>query len=482
MTVYPASGLLLLIWLVLVRRDIDNSLRLSIACLPLGIFAAANLAGLSLLAAHMIALLSLLLLSLRALAAPGGPRIGPVTPATMWLLAFMAYAAVSAVVLPRIFAGQFYVFPMTVSLRGVVVSADFPSTMMPLGPTTSNLAQAGYILISGMFFMAASATFSWRGAAFARSAVFWAGLVNLGAGLLDLIGLDDLLTFIRTADYALANTHTLAGFLRVIGGFSEASVFGATSATFFAWFLMAWLTGRRPSDGFIALGSMVMALFSMSSSGMATLVAALLLTVLHARIWAGQRLSRGFLHLLVILGSGLTGTLALMAQSDALMAEAARLLDALIFDKPASLSGLERGAWAAEGFNAFWQTHGFGAGPGSLRANGLPAVLAGSVGLPGILTFGGFLLAVLAPVGRPGQPELFQMARVAALTTLFGLVLSATTPDPTLLLMSFAAIACAARAPQTGTSGRRMMLAGIAAQPLRREGAAPPIRQEGDRG
>ena len=139
---------------------------------------------------------------------------------------------------------------------------------------------------------------------------------------------------------------------------------------------------------------------------------------------------------------------------------ASDLVDRLILSKRNTLSGMERGAWASAGFNAFFQTWGLGAGVGSLRGSGLASVLLGSVGLPGSLAFLGFLFFAIGKPFNSGNPELrrtYYASRVGALTLLSSMLVSATVPDTTLLLMAVTAMAVAAqeRAAGAETPGLR---------------------------
>lgn len=448
MSVYPAFGVLLALWLVAVLRDPDNSLRVTVAALPMGMFAALAIGGLSALAAHVLAGLTLALGVLRWVG--DRRRAGPVhlSGAGLFVVLFAAYAAFSATVLVRLFSGDFLIFPMSVSLAGTPVSTLFPSTMFPLAPNGSNLAQTLYIILSAGVFVLASATFARRGPQFGETAMIWAAGVNLVLGGLDLVQLDSLLAVIRTADYTLNNQHTMGGFARVIGGFAEASSFGAASAALAGYFAMSFLIGRRARDGMLALACLGGALASLSSSGLVALAAAGLAIAWHARSYLGAGMSRGFGHGLVICLAALAAGFSLALLSPAVSALAGDLVDRLILSKAASASGLERGAWAQAGFDAFVQTWGLGAGAGSLRANGLISVLLGNVGLPGAVLFLGFVWASIGPLAVPAGDEarrVFMAARVSALTLLSAMLIAGTTPDPTLHLVTVLAMAAAVR-------------------------------------
>lgn len=451
MTLYPAAAALLLIWLIMAIRDPDGPVRLTIILLPFGMFAAIDAGGLSLLAAHLVAALAMVQVSLRFFRAKaGGPELH-LPPAGIALLFFSLYSAIAAILLVRLFAGQFLIFPMTVSRNGIRVSDFFPSTLALIGPSNSNISQTLYIILSTMVFFCAYGLARRRGPNFVESALVWAALVNLILGLLDLAALDPLLSIIRTAHYTLNNEHTLAGLPRVIGGFPEASAFGAFSAALFAYFAASFLIRRRARDGALALAMLICALISLSSSGIVSALAAGFFVCLHMRYWLGSGISRSFGHWLVIWLMAAITLISLLMLIPAATDLVAKTADQLMFSKADSSSGLERSAWAQSGFETFVRTFGLGAGPGSLRSNGLAAVLLGTVGLPGTLCF---LLFLWFSFGQPpasrhsDETRAFIAARVSALTMLTAMGLSATVPDPSLHLTFLAGLAVASRERQ----------------------------------
>lgn len=448
MTIFPASAVLLAIWLIQSLRDPDKGLVVATALLPFGMFAAVTLGGLSIIAANLAAMLTVGLCVLRWVSRSSEVRVGHIPTPGLFLLLYAAYTAFSATVLVRLFAGDFLVFPMAVSSTGTAVSIFFPSTMRPLAPGSSNIAQTLYIALSCGFFLAASEAFRRRSPRLGELGLVWAGSLNVVLGLLDMAQLDGLLEVIRTADYTLANEHTLSGFARVIGGFSEASAFGAASAAFFAYFVMSFLIRQRPLHGILGVANLACALMSLSSSGLLAVAGALFFIGLHARVYLGRGMTNSFGHWFVITAAVLValGSLAMVATP--LSDLVGGVFDRLVLSKRNTLSGLERSAWAKAGLDAFVQTWGLGAGAGSLRSNGLVSVLLGSVGFPGTLAFLGFLWSSIGAAARFADAEdrrMFYAARISALTLLVAMLLAGTTPDPTLFLMTTTALAVAAR-------------------------------------
>lgn len=465
MTFFPAAGVFLLVWLWSVMRNPVNGVPMVIAVVPFGMFAAVAIGGLSLVLANLLAILTIGALILQWFGGRGARRPLSIPAAGIFLVVFAAYSLFSAFVLVRIFQGQFLVFPMNVTYKSTLVSIFFPSTMVPLRPTKSNIAQSFYILLSSGFFLATVFVLRRKGARFAETGLAWAAGINATLGLLDFLGLDNLLSAVRTADYSLANHHTVAGMARIIGGYSEASAFGASSAALAAYFAMAFLIGRSGRDGLLALVNLACAVLALSSTAFVAIGVGGVVIVLHARTFLARSLSRRAAHLFVIAIAGIVIGLCLLIMLTPFPALFSDLVDRLIFSKQDSLSGMERAAWASAGFDAFSRTWGLGAGAGSLRGSGLASVLLGSVGLPGMLAFLGFLFFAIGKTIETTNPDLFRTyyaSRVCALTLLASMFLSATVPDPTLLLMAVTALAVSARemAERTENPGSRTDIRG----------------------
>lgn len=455
MVLYPAAAVFVLIWLVLTIRNPDNGLVMAIAVIPFGMFAAIGLGGLSIILANLLVVLTIGVLLIRfASHKQSATQLRlPLSSVYLWL--FAIYAIFSSLILVRFFAGQFLVFPLSVTFKGTLISAFYPSTMIPLQPSNSNISQSFYILLTAMFFMVAVLVVRRRGLAFGEKGLAWAAGLNVALGVMDLLQLDSLLAFVRTADYNLNNNHMIAGVPRIIGGYSEAAGFGAASAAFFAYFAMTFLIGYRTRDAFLALANLICAILAFSSTAMLSMAAAAFLILLHAPAFLKSGMSRQFAQsLVIVVALSVIGLCSLLLFPPA-EGFITKILDSLLFSKGTSLSGLERAAWAAGGINAFFETWGLGAGAGSLRANGLFAVLLGNVGLPGTLAFALFLLhGIGARIGHCERKvaRAFYAGRVAALTLLTSMLASATGPDPTLLLVSFVCITVIARETATQRS------------------------------
>ncbi len=448
MEVYPAAAAFFLIWLWGVSRNSDNGIVVGIAALPFGMFAAVNASGFSLLLSNLLAMFTVMVLMLRYMSWQGPKPALRIPVSGIYLLVYALYSLFSAIILVRLFQGQFLVFPMNVSSTGIKVSWLFPSTMRPISPGNSNISQAFYILLSCGFFLAVVFVARRRGIQFIESGLVWAASINIALGVLDLLQLDTVLSAIRTADYTLANEQTLSGIARVIGGFSEPAAFGAFSAAFATYFTMSFLISGRRRDGVLGLLNLVFACLALSTTTFVGLAAAAVLVVLHSRTFLNAKLSRTSGHAFVICAALFVCALCLVVLFTPALEVSAGIFERLFLQKRDSLSGLERGAWTSAAVGAFFETWGLGAGVGSLRGSGLFSVLLGSVGLPGTAAFLAFLYFALGRAAGFSDPDTFKAfyaSRVCALTILASYAVSATVPDPTLILVLFTAMAVVAR-------------------------------------
>ena len=452
MEVFPATAALMLIWLVACLRDPDNSVLLAVAFVPFGMFAAVvlpSIGNLSLIAASVLAMLAVGLTILRHLSPnhTGTVERNTTDIATFFYAAFTAYAVFSAIVLVRVFEGDFLVFPMSRGVEGVQVDVRFPSIMAPVGPSASNLSQTMYLVLSFVFFLVCHGLFRRRGYNLGDTAIRLAAMINILLGILDFFRLDSILAFVRTSTYSLANLHSIGSFDRIIGGFPEPSSFGAVSAAFFAYFTSAFLYSRRGQDAGLALASGLLVLLSFSASGYIAAGAFLILLV-----WRARRLLYGQFDGHVFTAALGLGALIIAGVLAAVLFMPANgtipfVIDALFVSKFESVSGLERGAWARSGFDAFNATWWLGAGVGSLRSNGLLPVILGSVGLPGAILLLGFLFGAFAgraPSSNEGRTAFFA-AQAGAVALLGAAFVSATGPDLGLLVVTFAGIASLAK-------------------------------------
>jgi glycosyltransferase involved in cell wall biosynthesis len=189
---------------------------------------------------------------------------------------------------------------------------------------------------------------------------------------------------------------TVLGFKRIVGSFPEASTFAYFTVGFFAFCTKLWIDGIRPRlTGALAALSLLALAFATSSTGYAAtsgflglLFASSLAQVLFRRV---RRSTFVLVTVLPVLVAG--GVIALRLDGP-LWNTVNEVVDASIFDKMESSSGIERGKWNDQALANFFDTRGLGAGDGSVRASSFPLAVLGNIGIFGALTYSVFLLSM----------------------------------------------------------------------------------------
>jgi hypothetical protein len=347
---------------------------------------------------------------------------------------FSVYVVVTAVIYPRLFAG-------TVRLYAL----NFASNMSFLEPTSANITQTIYMLISiGIGFVFA---YSGQRPEFRRHFLY-ASLLNasllLLSGFIDMgfgaIGHEDLLDPFHNATYHLLDNVTVAGQKRIVGFMPEASVFGGACCTSLAFLLF----NRRIYDGWlhkwvvpsVAAGLCYMIYASTSSGGYVGLgvIAAVATVRFIMEMTFTQRFTPSQLRTLISTIAAVSAAgIAFLFLPKSLLDHLYTILDATLFQKSTSSSYLERSSWTHAGILAFWATDGIGVGVGSVRTSNWLVNFAASTGVIGLVLFGSFVVRTL--VGSKGfaDARAQTFASGLKLALLPGLVvesLSGTTPNP----------------------------------------------------
>jgi hypothetical protein len=319
-----------------------------------------------------------------------------------------------------------------------------------LAPGTPNISQTFYVVLGFGFFVTTAHVLAHRGVEFGESCLAAAASANVVLGVLDALGLDSLLSPIRTANYALLNHHSVLGLPRVVGGFPEASAFGSVSTVFFAYFAAAFIARRQSQHGWLALANGLLALFALSSTGLLSVAIVSVFLIVQLHRLGGLRPRT--LHVMVFAAtiSAIAVAFAYVLLFTEAPTTAQRVIERLILEKSDSKSGIERLAWAMGGLEALRDSWGLGVGMGSIRGNGLAFVALGSVGVGGTLCLLAFLWLAFGPARQPVSPlssQVLACARIAGVPTLTAALLTATAPDPGTLLLFLAALAVAAKQP-----------------------------------
>jgi hypothetical protein len=448
MQLVPSSILALLAVAALAAFGVRRGLWAFLALTPFGAAAAFNLpalGGATIGVADLgaVAVFGLVLLT----PGSGSSLIGTLRPFRpgFFLGVVLVVAAFSAIFLPRVFAGQTEVFGIARGTDGAGIVS------FPLRPTTGNITQLFRLTLGILVFIALATAFRRRPEAQpVLTAMIVTTTVHAALGLLDVLtfttGTAGLLEPIRTANYAMHITDTMAGLKRMVGGFPEASSFGFFSLGLFGFWLRYWIASprSRAAPWMLALATIAVLRSTSSSAYVALAVFVVgfgLVTLFRNLRPEAERRS-------VVLTSG--GVLALWLMLVAAVASyelvqpVTDYLDRALFDKLETSSGVERMSWNAQALQNFQDTYGFGAGLGAVRAsNWLIACLA-SIGLPGTLFFLCFLTTLaLAPTGRPNNEtaRLIGALKAGCLALVSAAILTHSTPDLGLFFFALAGLA-----------------------------------------
>jgi len=337
------------------------------------------------------------------------------------------YALISAVLMPRIFAGQVDV----ITMRLVTIAAP---TL--LGPTPSNFIQALYFVLTtvtvvSIYFVARDPD--------QRRHLFigfgWGAAVAVVTGLVDLLaakaGLAGLLEPYRNAAYALMVDNEVGDMKRVVGLMSEASAYAALCLSFLGLIALVpdrdsaapWGRWRTP----LALGLVALTYLSTSSGGYVALGAVAMVVLFGVGVGVLEGRKRSWIAAywmlnLVVLALGL------IVFQPQIVDTVVKLVDAIVFQKTQTSSYIERSMWNRIAYEAFLGTGGLGAGIGCCRASSWVFAVLGNIGAPGAILMVMFMAQVF--VARAADPEdrgMLRMVKLALLPNLF--VISLTSPS-----------------------------------------------------
>jgi hypothetical protein len=301
----------------------------------------------------------------------------------------------------------------------------------------------------------------------ARSVVITAVLCLIFAAadvLTYMTDTQDLLSFIRNANYRMLNDGEIGGLKRIVGSFPEAGAYSYAALGLYGFTLALWLD-FYPMKYLGVICSLLLATMLMSTSS--TAYVALLVFSLLLLAGCLSRSARGTATPRQMSYIGLT-FLALPIFLMAMMllpgvwSKITTLFDATVVNKLDTPSGVERMLWNEQALVVFLDTGGWGAGVGSVRASSFVIALAASVGLPGILLFGAFLDRLWrAPLARSGQrtPDAIVM-RAGGVVCLAQFIAAAISASGTDLGLFFS------------------MAVGLAGAPIVLRAPAPAIQQK----
>ena len=366
-----------------------------------------------------------------------------------WLVVTVSISVASAFLMPRLFAGEVFVFPAR-------PQSPYPEL---LWPANSNLTQSVYFVGDLVCFVVISGfTSRATGTRVLLNAALIAAILNLIFAALDVLTYStntaEILSFIRNAKYVIFADDQAAGLKRIIGSFPEASTFGGNTLGYFALTLRLWLLRIYPRLTFIvmllSLLAMLLATSTTAYVGLGIYLVFLyceilfrsfsrpLTTQMQVFIWGGPLL-------LVII-------ILFVAVSDTGWAYFKGLADLFVFDKLNSASGEERSAFNRLAIQNFLDTYGFGVGNGSVRASSFLVAVIANLGILGAIPFAIFMMSLFLSRSRadaldPLSYPIRAGAKSMCLAWLIASSISSSQVDLGLGFYTFAALACASRSP-----------------------------------
>lgn len=374
-----------------------------------------------------------------------------------WLAWLVVYGVITGLLLPRLLAGVTEVVPLGVSEYGA------SRLTVPLGPNSSNLTQSIYLIADFLCFALIAGVASTRDGfrAVVAGMLFYAAANTLFA-LLDLAtyltGAQSLLDFIRNASYTMHHEEEVGGLKRIVGSFTEASVFGRSTLGVLGFTATMWLCGRYTAiTGPLALASLALLTVSTSSTALAGLP--VLLLCLYITAWQMALVRERLIPWAVVILfplAALVAVTALLLNTEAVEAVTS-YVDTTLLNKINTASGVERASWNSAAFQNLLDTWGLGVGLGTARSSNFLLALVSNTGVLGLILYSAFAYgAFLRPRGVPRDFsfDTFLAARNACLGMFIGDMLAGSVLDQGLLFYALAGLAAAvpvvARTPAAG--------------------------------
>lgn len=364
--------------------------------------------------------------------------------------ALVIYAVIGAYLLPRLFAGQVTVFLVSHDTGRVVET--------PLQPSSSNVTQAGYMVLGLLAFLVLRIRLQQRSNFLTmKHAFFSMTALNALLGSIDLAaklaGAGDVLLPIRTASYALLTDSEQAGFARIVGGFPEASAFGAAGLASLAFAFTYWrATGSRPA---LALWLVLVGLLLLSTSSTAYVGLGLMIFFMSVSRLVNiskTGISRQDLVLCTFVGLITVSATVFVMQNPRRLDPIVRLSNETLFEKSNSDSAQERSYWNMHSLESIIETEGLGLGIGSSRASNWPTAVLSQLGVVGSIPMLILLVSGLRQLDAVGHASrdreivaLFGAARATAFAVIAGGLFTAGSADPGMLFFVCIATAIACR-------------------------------------
>lgn len=332
-----------------------------------------------------------------------------------WLAAFVVYGVLSAVFLPRLFAGLIEVFSIARDSTG----HGGGSFTTPLSPSAGNVTQSLYLVGDLAMFAAVVAHALGGGLSTIVRAVLAAAAANLAFAAADVVtyglAVPGWMDFIRNANYGMLVEADVSGFKRIVGSFSEASAFGGITLVYFAFSFELWLRGIYPRITGLLAGLSLLAVLSATSSsayvGLGVYATVVLLRCVAGLI-AGATTQRAAVVVFAV-PIGAVLLLFALALIPPVWTSLADFVDHTLLSKLQTQSGIERSLWNERALEAFFRSFGLGAGVGSIRASSFLVAILANTGVIGLVLLGA-MLGSLAAMAMRGSPDRRADAFIAA--------------------------------------------------------------------
>ena len=415
-------------------------------------FVLTNLGGTNISPAHLLlGFLTVRLLRIRQISSKSIQGLAFGFPG-FWLLLTVIYSSLAAYLMPRIFAGQTFTFP---------VRSESTYTILPLAPAMSNLTQSIYFIGDLICFVVIYGYASTqRGYRVLGNAALACATLNLVFAALDLVtyftDTTELFAPIRNANYSMLSDTEMAGFKRIVGSFAEAASFGAMTLGYFAFSGKMWLLGAYSRfAGALALLSLTALIFSTSTTAYVGLSALLAVSYLETLFQALRKPINSHMAFFLIAAPLIVSvTVIAILLNDSSSAYVQNLLDTTVLNKMSTESGVERSSWNSQAIQNFIDTFGFGVGNGSVRASSILFGIPASLGIVGTIFFSLFFFTVFLG-GRKGggskldpiDDALRRAARYACAAWFISAATSGALIDLGLPFFAFAAFASAEPVP-----------------------------------
>lgn len=379
--------------------------------------------------------------------------------AGLWLSFLLLWGLLGAFLLPRLMLGQ-----------TMVITTDRTSifggmALLPLGPTSGNVTQAGYMM-GGVAAFAAMRSLLDKDAGLSvfRSAVMALAALNIVAAFINLAeqftGFSGVMEAVRNANYATMDGGEIGGLVRISGTFPEASAFSAFTVPLFAFTASLWRSGQgKPLAGWLALVSLALLAFSTSTTAYASLLmyfACLAVVAVWRVLWQGKIPVLGAPA--VILWLTIVAACCVVLLKPEIVSRIAEFFQLTLLRKLESSSGVERSSWNAQAWQNFVDTYGLGVGLGSARASSFPLLLLSNLGVIGTALFAAFVIQVLRlafGTNRSATAPVSRAAGHAVLAALLAATVSGTVFDLGMAFYAFAAAAAVGSGQKAAASHAR---------------------------